>query len=109
MKTEKIKNLLSEISPWPWSYDQDENEIHSDVMQEFGGDPKHICELLGGNKIANAFLISAAPEIIDQLLRQNEIMRNALVELDGCYIPLTAEYVSKKALKKCDEIEVEND
>lgn len=58
---------MSKHTPGPWSYDADENEIHSDSMQETGGDPAHICEVLGPNKEVNASLIAAAPEMLEAL------------------------------------------
>lgn len=144
MNTKKIKKLLSEISPRPWrihlggghkaasiiaaesihvagrernslgissvSYSDEICEIHSDL------------DLSG--PAANAAFIASAPQIIDQLLRQNEILRTLLEEAIqditdwGCYV---SEYFQQKhdlagnierleqALKKCDEIEIEND
>ncbi len=109
MKTEKIKKLFEGI-------DWDDFIIQKIYPEQIRSDlgVNSTCTLIqmlnpNSDPYRVSHLLCRAPEIIDQLLRQNEIMRNALVELDGCYIPLTAEYVSKKALKKCDEIEVEND
>lgn len=46
----------------PWSYDIDENEIHSDSRQDFGGDPAHICEMMvqTGRKFDTAQFITHA-------------------------------------------------
>lgn len=54
-------------TPGPWSYDADENEIHSDSTQEAGGDPAHICTMLGSNIEKNVALIAAAPEMLEAL------------------------------------------
>lgn len=132
MNTKKIKSLLSEISPWPWCEDYCYEAIrhvqrncdiecleHEDLDK---------CKSFG--KYDGSF-ISKAPEIIDQLLRQNEILRKALEFYSDVYvlyiisqtncgahdlpdnkngiILVDGNAEAKEALKKCDEIEAENE
>lgn len=65
-------------TPGPWSYDADENEIHSDSMQDSGGDPAHICEMLNPNILKNAKLICTAPEMFELLLKIHVIGKYVL-------------------------------
>lgn len=125
MNTEKIKKLLSEISPWPWCKDYCYaaiRHVHRNCDIEcLAHEDLDKCKSFG--RYDGSF-ISKAPQIIDQLLRQNEILRTLLEEAIqditdwGCYV---SEYFQQKhdlagnierleqALKKCDEIEIEND
>jgi hypothetical protein len=65
---------MSKFTPGPWSYDSDENEVHSDSMQESGGDPAHICEMIGTNWAANGRLIAAAPELYEFTKKVQELL-----------------------------------
>lgn len=56
----------------PWSYDEDECEIHADTMQDSGGDPAHICEMLGPNKKENAEVIIYAVSNITRIEKQRD-------------------------------------
>lgn len=75
---------MSKHTPGPWSYDNDENEVHSDSMQDSGGDPAHICEMIGVNWAANGKLIAAAPEMLDMLKRiyNGEHRLDYLIDVD---------------------------
>jgi hypothetical protein len=61
--------MENKFTPGPWEYDKDEDEIHAIDYQETGGDPAHICAMLGSDKrkLSNANLISAAPDLYKAL------------------------------------------
>ena len=111
MNTKKIKKLLSEISPWPWCedycYEAIRHVSRNCDIECLAHEDLDECKSFG--RYDGSF-ISKAPEIIDQLLRQNEILRKALVfytvrqEFLACN-----EVVAQAALLECDEIEIEND
>lgn len=89
--TTRIKDKLKEMSerrekatPGPWSYDFDENEIHSDSMQDFCGDPAHICEMLTPRRIDNAAFIAASRTEHEKLTRAVELLIAALSDVEEC-------------------------
>lgn len=77
-RLEEIEARLKAATPEPWSYDSDENEIHADTMQDFGGDPVHICEMMGSSRIDNSSFIANAPTDIRDLLAVVKLQRKAL-------------------------------
>jgi hypothetical protein len=56
----ELKRLAGEATEGPWSYDLDEQEIYSDVMTEYGGDPYHIVHGDGSISKRDALFIAAA-------------------------------------------------
>jgi len=87
MKLIKIKKMLSKISPWPWYpvifHNKSEPEADARIWtvgpneDEIGWNNDADCEGYGLLK-KDAVFMAAAPTIIDQLIKQNEIMREAL-------------------------------
>lgn len=57
-------------TPTPWSYDEDEQEIHAHDFIDSAGDPAHICEMLRTPEKAkaNAEFICRAVNTHDELL-----------------------------------------
>lgn len=81
MKLEKIKEMLSKISPWPWCQDCAESGIRHlirNCYDSFGCEQTFEKECKRFGKYDGDF-ISKTPEIIDQLIKQNELMREALI------------------------------
>lgn len=73
----EIKARCEAATEGPWSYDVDEHEVHSDVMQDNGGDPYHICEILS-TKRADANFVSNARQDIPDLLKYIEELEGRL-------------------------------
>jgi hypothetical protein len=65
--------METKFTPGPWSYDESEHEVHSDVMQDNGGDPYHICEMLS-TKRADVYLVAAAPEMYYALVKIRKLV-----------------------------------
>ena len=73
MDINKIKNLLQSISHWPWKSSFQCNNS----WLVYG--PKIPYEGSDGFLEEDAVFIASAPTIIDQLIKQNELMRKALI------------------------------
>lgn len=77
----------------PWSYDEHENEVHSDVSQEYGGDPAHICQPIGykGRHSDNANYIVLSANHADKLARvikmilESEISDNLKQKIESSF------------------------
>lgn len=92
MKLSQIKEMLSKISPWPWYpviyHNESEPEADARIWtvgpneDEPGWYNDADCEGYGLLK-EDAVFMAAAPTIIDQLIRQNEVMREALHKIEG--------------------------
>lgn len=108
MKLSQIKEMLSKISSWPWSIDPEVNIIFNKTRS--GTIPQ--ASIYEKN---NIFFIASAPTIIDQLIRQNEVMREALEEViiipykdsDINSLLETLRCRSQEALKEVERIEDE--
>ena len=78
---EEIKKRVEAATPGPWSWCNDEEEIHSDSMQESSGDPCHIVYNMGPiRKKDNAEFIAHARTDIPKLLALVEIYEKTLNE-----------------------------
>lgn len=87
MKIDEIKKMLSEISPWPWNvvlYEHGFSAALIDSKVECN-DSKYYVVTGSGYEInlKDANFIAAAPEIISELIKQNELMRKALEEISN--------------------------
>jgi hypothetical protein len=67
----------------PWSYDDDEAEIHSDVMMEYGGDPYHIVKGDGSIPVNDAkFIAHFNPQFCLSLIEEIRRLTNELENAD---------------------------
>lgn len=73
MKLSQIKEMLSKISKWPWMNRYPYNAITDDKLLFVVG-----CNSCGTKNKEDLDFIASAPTIIDQLIKQNEVMREAL-------------------------------
>jgi hypothetical protein len=106
MKLPQIKELLSKISSWPWKGSEYSLDVYD--KEGFG-----ICTYSESENIHNFPFIALAPTIIDQLIKQNKVMREALVKVyDGAYYDVwecsDIRTISKEAIKEVERIENEN-
>ena len=108
---ENIKNQANEAlalagmaTPDTWDYDLDENEIHSNEMEDSTGDPAHICALIGhplkcqlnGNFIAaSRTLVPQQAEIILKLVRAIDV---AMYNVEGHIRNSSTEAIGSKLI-----------
>jgi hypothetical protein len=78
MKLSQIKELLSKISTWPWKNRYPYNAITDEKLLFIVG-----CNSCNSKNKEDLDFIAKAPAIIDQLIRQNEVMREALHKIEG--------------------------
>lgn len=100
---EEIKARCEAATEGPWSYDVDEHEVHSDVMQDNGGDPYHICEILS-TKRADANFVSNARQDIPDLLKYIEELTKEIERLKQCCKDFEFVLEGSKAVKQSDEM-----
>lgn len=62
----------------PWSYDDDENEIHADTRQDAGGDPFHISPI---TKRSDAIFIVNARTAMPKLLKEITALQSEVERL----------------------------
>lgn len=78
-------------TPGPYSYSEDENEVHSDSMQQSDGDPVHICEPLGPppRYLANgAYIAALDPDTVGALIDCVRILKGLTAYCPaGCTCP----------------------
>lgn len=103
--SQRLKQLREAAIQPPWSYDEHEEEIHCDSLQEFGGDPVHIAEALGTMKsrTPNAVFICHAA---NTALVQAEIIRmmaEALYVYNESYDPLDG-LLAEQTLSSCAQL-----
>ena len=111
MKLSQIKEMLSKISKWPWMNRYPYNAITDDKLLFVVG-----CNSCGTKNKEDLDFIASAPTIIDQLIKQNEVMREALEEViiipykdsDINSLLETLRCRSQEALKEVERIEDEH-